>query len=556
MDDIVVFVARQVITMDPGRPVASAVAVRGGRILSVGTLASMRPWLDRYSHTIDDTFADKVILPGLIDPHTHFGMSGSLLALNYVGPIDSPGPGGINPALPTRAAVFERLRALDRAIPEGGRPLFAWGFDPALQGGQLTCHELDQVSRTRPIWILSYAPHFVYANSAMLARLGVDEKTSIHGVGKDDAGRPNGQFIEMEAVQFALTPFREDVMRPDRGKEALWMLAHASKRAGVTATADLAFGFTDFEAEWRDHEAVVNDPAFPMRMSLVPLESAIYKKHGERSADYVRELHARRSDKLRFHGIKFISDGSFPAMSLRLNFPFYLDGGNGLRGDVPWDRLAERMLPYWESGLQIHAHANGDETIDVTLDALATLQQARPRFDHRFTIEHYCISTTEQARRLKALGGLASVNNYFVHYRSLLHSEQGFGPDRSEAVARLGTLEREGVVFALHSDFSLVVVPLHPLTAAWAAVNRIAADGRTVMAPGERIGVDRALRAITIDAAHVLRLDREIGSLEVGKRADFAVLEEDPFAVDPMALKDIPIWGTVLGGRKQAATDS
>lgn len=211
--------------------------------------------------------------------------------------------------------------------------------------------------------------------------------------------------------------------------------------------------------------------------------------------------------------------------------------------------MADRMEPYWRQGLQIHCHANGDEAVDVTLDALAELQRRHPRFDHRFTIEHYCISTPEQARRLKALGGVASVNNYFVHFRSQLHSEVGFGPDRSEAVARLGSLEREGVVFALHSDFSLVVVPLHPLTAAWVAVNRIAKDGHTVLGEGERIGVDRALRAITIDAAYVLGCEREVGSLEPGKFADFAILEEDPYEVDPMRLKDIAIWGTALGGR-------
>jgi hypothetical protein len=283
-------------------------------------------------------------------------------------------------------------------------------------------------------------------------------------------------------------------------------------------------------------------------MLLIPHESRLAEKFGGGRFDYLKRMRAQGNEKLAVHGVKFVNDGSYPSMTLRLNFPGYLDGEVGLRGGTPWEEMVDCMLPYWQAGIQIHSHANGDETVDMTLDTLAELQARQPRFDHRFTIEHYCISTVAQGRRLAALGGLASVNPYFVHYRALIHADSGFGPDRAEATARLGTLAEAGVTFALHSDFNLVVGPMAPLTAAWVAVNRIAADDATVMAPGERISVDRALRAVTVDAAFVLRRDHEIGSLEVGKRADMAILGDDPYAVAPARLRDIPVKGTLLGG--------
>ena len=553
MSDITVFPARKIVTMDPGRPVASAVAVRDGRILSVGTIESMQPWLRRYEYSVDDTFADKVVLPGFIDPHTHLSQSGAYMFLNYVGPIPSPGPDRINPALPTRDAVFARLRELHVSMRDARETLFAWGFDPAMQGGHLHRDELDQISAERPVALLSYAPHFVYANSAMLKLLGADESLQIHGVGRDADGRLNGRFVEIEALNYALAPVRGHFVRADQNELGFRRMGEVARRAGITTTADMLFGGRNFEHEWRVQQAVVNDPSFPLRMVLVPYEGAIRKRFERDAPGLIAELDARSSDKLRFHGVKFFSDGSYPAMSLRVRPPGYLDGGNGLRGDIAWNELAERMLPFWKAGVQIHAHANGDEAIDAVLDALAKLQSIQPRFDHRLTIEHYCISTPDQARRLKALGGLASVNCYFVHFRSQIHNEHAFGPDRAEATARLASLEREGVPFALHSDFSLVVAPIDPLLAVWIAVNRIAADGVTVQAPGERIGVERALRAITIDAAYVLGLERELGSLEVGKLADFTVLEDDPTAVESSAIRDIGVWGTVLGGRTQPA---
>lgn len=549
MGKMKVYTAARIRTMDPGRPLAEAVAVKDGRIVSAGTLESMRPWLDREPHEIDDSFRDKVIFPGFIDPHTHFRMSGVYMGLTYIGPIDQQGPRGFNKGLKSRGEVLDKLRQAAGASDDPSRPVLAWGLDPAVQGGHFDRDELDSVSKTRPIWTVTYAPHVVVANSPMLDVIGVDESTNVYGIERYPDGRLNGQFVERGATQIATRPVAKHLNEPGIGVQAIRALARTAQQAGITATADMVFGYLDVSDEFSEHQEAVNDPAFPLRMFLVPIEGRIRAAHGANSARHLLDLQKQNTDKLAYHGVKFVNDGSYPAMTLRLNYPGYLDGHEGHRGENPWDELVETMLPYWKAGIQIHSHANGDETVQMTLDVLEKLQLAHPRFDHRFTIEHYCISTPDQARRLKALGGLASVNNYFVHYRSQIHAEQGFGPDRAEATARLGSLEREGVVFALHSDFSLVLTPIHPLTAAWIAVNRVALDGKTVQAPGERIGIDRAMRAITIDAAHILRRDHVMGSIEPGKHADFTILADDPYEVDPMAIRDVPVWGTMLAGR-------
>ena len=558
MEKITVYPAQRIYTMDPGRPVASAIAISEGRIVSVGSLESMQPWLRRVPHDIDDRFKDDILMPGFIDPHTHLRMSGTYMGLHYVGPITSHAPTGPQAPLASRDEVLARLKELVEATNDPDRPVITWGYDPGMQGGHLDRDMLDAISTDVPIWVLAYAPHIVYTNTPMLERTGVTDDTTAHGIGRYPDGRLNGWFIETSAVATATRPVVKDVYRPGFGREALRHQAKVAVHNGVTTVADMGWGFESFEREWDDHNAIVNEADFPLRMLLIPFDARLTKKFGNDgpdALDYLKSMRAQSTEKLATQSIKFINDGSYPSMTLKLNFPGYLDGEVGLTGETPWAEMVDRMLPYWQAGIQIHSHANGDETVDMTLDTLAELQRRHPRFDHRFTVEHYCISTVAQGKRLGALGGLASVNPYFVHYRSLIHADSGFGPDRSEATARLATLAEAGVTFALHSDFNLVVGPMAPLVAAWIAVNRIALDEATVMAPGERISVDRAMRAVTIDAAYVLNRDHEIGSLEVGKLADLAVLGGDPFAVDPMALRDIPVKGTVVGGQAHMNND-
>jgi predicted amidohydrolase YtcJ len=174
------------------------------------------------------------------------------------------------------------------------------------------------------------------------------------------------------------------------------------------------------------------------------------------------------------------------------------------------------------------------------------LQEVKPRIDHRLTIEHFGYGTDEQVRKLARLGAIVSANPYYMYEMGDEYLRQALGLDRTSQMVRIGSVARAGVPLALHSDFAMA--PAQPLRLAQIAITRRTANGAQ-LAESERLTLDQALRAITIDAAFMLGLENEIGSVTSGKRADFTVLEEDPYVVDPGSLANIPIWGTIFEGK-------
>jgi hypothetical protein len=241
---------------------------------------------------------------------------------------------------------------------------------------------------------------------------------------------------------------------------------------------------------------------------------------------------------------KLMLDGAIFSGLAQMGPPGYLDGHEGI-WMAPLPVTTQWARAFWNAGYQLHAHTNGDKSAAAFIELLRSLQAQKPRTDHRFTLEHFAYSTQDQSRQLKALGALVSANPYYHYLLSDMYSELWLGEDRGSQMVRLGSLERLQVPFALHSDSPMA--PLSPLTLAWNATNRITINGVT-SGLEERISLDAALRAITTDAAWIVGWEDEIGSIRAGKRADFTVLEADPYAVGVAGLKDIPVWGTVFEG--------
>jgi len=540
----VIYAAKKILTQNPSCPIATHVAVRDGRILGVGSLQELSCWGDI---PVDDRFADKVLMPGLIEGHSHT-MEGMLWRHVYCGFFDRMAPDGeVWPGLGDKAAVIARLKEFEAKISDPEKPLTAWALDPIyFQDGKISRHDLDSISATRPIGVLHASGHIMNVNTpalklAKLLREGIEHE----GVPLGDDGLPTGELKGPDVMTPAglHVGFDEDMLACD--EQGLWDFARLAVRTGVTTATDLATRLSDEVVT--TSLAVTAKDKYPLR--VVPLRFF----HGVSPKDLINQvisLKARATEKFLMGRIKVVADGSIQGFSARVNWPGYVNGApNGMWYIAP-EQLREIYDLALQEGIGVHTHTNGDEATDLVLDVLEASLRQNPSFDHRFTIQHGQLVSQAQFRRMAKLG--MCVNHFANHhyYWGEEHYTQTVGPERAMRMNPCRSALDHGVPLAIHSDAP--ITPLAPLFTAWAAVTRQTRTGR-IQGEYECIDVASALYAITLGAAYTLHLDHLVGSIEVGKYADFAVLEDDPTEVPADSLKDVRVWGTVQGGHVFAA---
>ncbi|UWQ90474.1 amidohydrolase [Rhodobacteraceae bacterium M382] len=540
MTKTTIYCARKILTMNPNQPEVSHVAVRDGRILGAGSLSDLTPW---GTYELDERFADKVLMPGFVEGHAHT-MEGTLWRNVYVGWFDRTDPDGKTwSGLQTIDAVIARLSEEETKLTDPNAPLAGWSLDPIYMNNErVTRHDLDRVSTTRPIGVLHASGHIMNVNSKALELAGLLKPGVNHpGIPLGDGGLPKGELYGPDAMT-PVGPFVGfDRSLTDCDERGLRDYAKLCVRAGVTTCTDLAARLEDESVDMMLR--VTGEDSFPA--CIVPLK-VFLGMSAEEIVGYVLKLKERSTDRLRLGRIKAIADGSIQGFSARMRWPGYHNGApNGLWYTAP-EQMSDLYHRALAAGVQVHTHTNGDQATQMALDMLEPALKAHPSADHRFTMQHCQLADAAQFRKMAKLDMCVNLfaNHHFFwgdeHYRLTV------GPERAERMNACRTALDTGVPMTIHSDAP--VTPLGPLFTAWCAVNRITASGR-VLGAGEKIDVDAALRAITLGAAYTLHMDGEVGSIEVGKRADFAVLEDDPTGVEPGSLKDIGVWGTVQGGR-------
>lgn len=542
---VTVFQARKILTMNPQQPEATHVAVRDGRVLAVGDLARMR---SVGSFTLDDRYADKVLMPGLVEGHSHL-MAGGLWMFTFVGYHARTSPDGrVWEGCRDFEEVIARLVEVERGMADPKAPLLAWGFDPIFFGTErMTVDHLDRVSTTRPVVVLHASQHLMNVNRAALEQAGITRDTDIEGVARFQdgahAGEPNGELQEFAAM-FPITRLTGNVFRvTGSDPKCLRMFGQMAQLAGVTTATDLVNDLSD-----GNHAAlaeVTADPDFPVRFvpAYISMDGAMNRAQG---GERIRARQAAGNDKLHYGLVKIVADGSIQGFTARLRWPGYHNGAPNGIWILPPAELKAAIKDFHAQGFQLHIHTNGDEATEVALDGIEEALAAHPRWDHRHTLQHCQMADDAQFRRMARLGVCANLFANHLYYWGDAHRELTMGPDRAFRMDACATALRHGVPMAIHSDAP--ITPLGPLFTAWCAVNRLSSSGQQ-LGTAECIPVADALYAITMGAAFTLSMDHLIGSVEIGKFADFCVLDDDPLAVAPEQLKDVRIAGTVIGGR-------
>jgi predicted amidohydrolase YtcJ len=530
--------------MDPAQPDVEAVAVRDGRILAAGSFEECTSW---GPHVVDRRFADHVLVPGMIEAHAHT-LEGAFSMIPYVGWFDRHRvDGGTAPGIRTYSALLERLRELDAETHGSSEPIVVGGFDPIYftDEERLTREHLDRVSTERPIFVFHASAHLATVNTAMLALHEITRDSTTTGVARDANGEPNGELQEMPAIALARSGVSV-ILRLLSDPQAIEALGQICANVGVTMLCDLASSGLSRPDEQAVLHQVVDRPGFPARLlqrhvHALPPGSTDWAD----AAEALLALAASDTPKMRTAGLKLVLDGSIQGFTAKMGWPGYYTGTDHGQWMVAPDQLLDIARPFHERGINIHAHCNGDLTIDAWIDTVEQLVIGHPWLDHRHTVQHCQLTTAAQYRRMAKLGMCANIFANHLWYWGDQHHDITVGPERARRMEAAATAEREGVSFSLHSDAN--VTPLGQLHTMWCAVNRVTPSG-LVLGEQERISPSSALRAVTLGSAYQLHLDAEFGTIECAKAADFTVLEDNPLTVDPMEIKDIGVWGTVVAG--------
>ncbi|MFL5581271.1 MAG: amidohydrolase [Gemmatimonadaceae bacterium] len=511
-------------TGDARRPWADAVAVRGDRIAAVGSSAEVKKLTTPETRVIDA--AGQMVVPGFIDSHVHFLTGGFGLASVQLRDARTP------------QEFVARIKAYAATLP-AGTWITEGNWDHENWGGELPRRDwIDSVTPNNPVWINRLDGHMSLANSAALRAAGVSRRTAeVDGgtIVRDAAAEPTGVLKDnAQALVDRVVPAPTDV-QSDRALDAAMRFV---AEQGVTSVHHMG-SWGDLAAFERAHRA----GRLATRIyAAVPLDS------WARLRDTLAARKSRGDEWLRIGALKGFVDGSLGSHTAAFREPFTdAPSDRGLLVNTPedlyaWTSAADR------AGLHVVVHAIGDRAIGMQLDIFERVARENGPRDRRFRIEHAQHLAAADVPRFARLGVIPSMQPYHA-IDDGRWAEKVIGPERIKLTYAFRALRDAGARLAFGSDW--FVAPPTPLEGIYAAVTRRTLDDRNPggWVPEQKIGVEDALRAYTVNAAYASFEEGLKGSLERGKLADLVVIDRDLTRVAPETIRDAKVVLTVVGGR-------
>jgi predicted amidohydrolase YtcJ len=553
-----IFVNGTVVTVDPRRPLAEALAVApDGTILAVGDLESvkktMRP--DGMGITKIVDLDGKTLMPGFVEPHTHAFMTAFTTHMMALPPA-RPGSyivhdlSSFDAKWPTIAEIQTQLKTALKDVPPGGW-LVAFGVDPSRTTkfmDTLDVGKLDEVSKDVPIFIVNQSGHFAYVNTKAFHEAGITDDTPDPLPGKYLKEGKHLTGVLQEAPAYAAFQAKIDqsptgkMMTPAAQLAALRKTYQCFAETGVTTATEISLGLVtgSVSEEYKLLRTLASEGppvrlrAYVAAMVTSPEKLGMNPNQGD--------------DLLKVIGIKFVEDGSTQGLTAALSERYDYPPGTDNKGDANYttDQLFKAATEYAKAGWQLSIHSNGDDSTARVLKVYGQLLGVDPNYKpiaseqkklaaRRWRIEHFTVVDRDQIAPVWNMGLTPSLTNGHVYFWGYSFDEKKIlGSERAQLIDPAKWLLDREIRFSFNSDSP--ITPVSPLRYVSTAVTRNYQNGVAPLGAGQKIRAEAAIRAVTIDAAYQLFLDDQVGSLEVGKLADLVILDENP--LDP-GVKDI-----------------
>lgn len=526
-----------VVTMaPPSGDSASAVAIKDGRIVAVGGDDAIAPWLGRNTRRLD--VAGRAITPGVVDTHTHLAGDSRTGAADRVECRDFYAP------IASVNDILGRMRDANATVPDGQAVI---GTGSPMQDLRLvekrlpTRAELDDAVPDRPAFV-TFGAHVLVANSKAI------EEAELSSATPDPQGgmfeRATDGSLTGVVRERAQIPFRkfEKIGDFESFKDNIEHNLLLAAQRGTTMIHDIVKD----RNEMRAYQELNREGRLPVRVQMII--RVIESNFEQWSLLDLGLQHGLGDDKLRIGGIKMSIDGGFTGRQSAWSDVHDEPCGNHPLIRITQDELDETVKRYDEAGMRICVHAIGDIASDMILSSYEKALAGRSALNVRHRVEHLgnWLFTDDKIERSKAMG-ITPVPNPSIYRFLAAEAIETLGPQRNEEAFPIRRILDEGMVFAPGSD-APGYWPVDPLRDAGATVSRESVSG-AVLAPDQAIESAEAFAAITSSAAWLSHAEDRLGTIELGKLADIAVLERDPRAVDGRALGELGVAATVIDGR-------